>query len=226
VTLSGRVRVWDAPTRIFHWLLASLVMFSFITGKVGGAWMEWHLKSGYAILTLLLFRLAWGIGGSPTARFAQFLRGPRATLAYAREIAASRHSPAWGHNPMGGWMVVLMLAIFLFQACTGLFADDDISTQGPLAVKVSNDLVSTLTSLHKANQWVMGAAVALHLAAIAFHRVRLGDDLVGPMLHGWKAVPPGLRPPEMAGGSTLLAGALLAASAAFVYWLVVAYPKG
>lgn len=223
---SSRVRVWDLPTRIFHWSLVVLVVFSFTTGKVGGSWMEWHLKSGYTILALLLFRLAWGLVGGRTARFAHFLHGPRATLHYAREAFASRHRPAFGHNPMGGWMVLLLITTFLVQAATGLFADDEIATQGPLAAKVSNALVARMTAFHSYNQWVMSGAVALHVTAIGVYRWRFGDDLVGPMLHGWRTVPEGVLPPEAVRGSTLLALALFALCAAFVYWLVVVFPRG
>jgi cytochrome b len=226
VSLPHRIWVWDLPTRIFHWALVVLVVFSFTTGKVGGWWMQWHLKSGYSILTLLIFRLAWGLGGSETARFARFLRGPRAAWDYARETLASRHPASLGHNPLGGWMVMLMLAILILQAATGLFADDDISTQGPLAAKVSNAWVSRMTTFHKYNEWAVVAAATLHVIAIAAYRFGFKEDLLGPMIHGWKAVPAQLRPPEPARASGLLALALAAIAAAFVYWLVAVYPKG
>src|SRR5258706_1357393 len=135
---TSAIRVWDLPTRIFHWVLAALVVFSFTTGKVGGSWMDWHLKSGYAILALILFRIAWGVFGSETARFSHFLRGPRAFIAHAGAILGKRHVPSVGHNPMGGWMIAFMIAILAAQAGFGLFADDEIATQGPLAAKVSN----------------------------------------------------------------------------------------
>ena len=221
-----RIRVWDLPIRIFHWMLAALVVFSFTTGKVGGAWLEWHMKSGYAILALLLFRLAWGVAGSRTARFTHFVRGPRAAVEYARATFASRHPAVLGHNPLGGWMVVLMLAIFLAQATSGLFADDDIATQGPLAAQVSNAVVARMTSLHRYNQWLILGAVVLHVIAIATYRWALHEDLVAPMLRGWKAVPAALRAPEPMQASPWLAVMLLATSGAFVYWLVVVFPRG
>lgn len=223
---SSRVRVWDLPTRIFHWALAVLVVFSFTTGKIGGTWMEWHLKSGYAILALLVFRLAWGLGGSETARFASFLRGPRAAWAYARETLASRRPASLGHNPLGGWMVMLMLVILLLQAASGLFADDDISTQGPLAAKVSNAWVSRMTTIHKYNEWAVVAAATLHVIAIAAFRWSFKEDLLSPMLHGWKTLPAELRPPEPARASSLLALCLAAIAAASVYWLVAIFPRG
>jgi cytochrome b len=223
VILEARIRAWDLPTRIFHWTLALLAVFSFTTAKVGGSWMEWHLRSGYAVLTLLLFRVAWGFAGSETARFSHFVRGAGATTAYTRELLAGRARLAPGHNPLGGWMVLLMIAIFFAQALTGLFADDEIATQGPLAATVSNAWVSRLSAFHSYNQWAIAGVTLLHVSAIAFYRLRLGEELVGPMLHGWKLVPRDLRPPRQA--SSLLGAALLGASAAIVYWLVAIYPR-
>ncbi len=222
----ARIRVWDLPTRIFHWALAALVIFSFTTGKVGGDWMDWHLRSGYTILALLAFRLAWGLAGSRTARFAHFLRGPRAALAYARETIGGRHPYVEGHNPMGGWMVMLMLAALCLQAATGLFADDEIATQGPLAAKASNALVARMTTIHKYNEWVIVGAVVLHTLAVATYQWGLKVDFIRPMVFGWKHVPAELRPVEPARASMLLAVAIAAAAGALVYWLVKVYPKG
>ncbi len=219
---ASRIRVWDLPTRIFHWSLAGLVAFSFTTGRVGGDWMDWHLKSGYAVLVLLGFRIAWGLVGSETARFARFLRGPRAALAYARETLAGRHPFVAGHNPLGGWMVLAMLLALAFQAATGLFSDDQIATQGPLAVKVSDDTVSRMSALHSANEWLLVALVALHVIAIVTYRWAWNARLVGPMLHGCAAAPPGASQPRMR--PAWLAALLLAASAAAVYVLVEIVP--
>ncbi|MGZ5061886.1 MAG: cytochrome b/b6 domain-containing protein [Usitatibacter sp.] len=222
---SPRIRLWDLPTRIFHAALAILVVFSFATGKIGGGWMAWHLKSGYAILALVIFRVAWGFAGSGASRFGAFLAGPRTALRYAGETLAGRHPFMPGHNPMGGWMVMLMLALLLVQAATGLFADDEIATQGPLAVKVSEALVARLTTIHKYNEWVVVAAVALHVAAVATYQWAFKVNLIGPMVHGWKDVPLGTMAAEPRRASSLLALILLAAAAAAVYWLVVVYPR-
>ena len=223
---SDRIRVWDLPTRIFHWSLAVLVVFSFTTGKIGGGWMEWHLKSGYAILALLIFRLAWGAVGSRTARFASFLRGPAAAWTHARELFASRYVTVIGHNPLGGWMVVVLIAVLLLQAATGLFADDEIATQGPLAVMVSNALVDRMSAIHAYNSWVIVGAVAVHVLAIVLYRWRFKVDLTSPMLYGWRSVPPDIRRPDPSKASPALALIALACAAAFVYWLVAIFPKG
>lgn len=217
-----RIRVWDLPTRIFHWALAGLVVFSFTTGTIGGEWMAWHLKSGYAILALLLFRLAWGFTGSESARFAAFLRGPRAALAYARETFAGRHPIIAGHNPLGGWMVLAMLAAVAFQVTTGLFSDDEIATQGPLAVKVANDTVSRMSGLHQWGRWAVVALVVLHVVAIAVYRWRWKARLVGPMLHGKMNAAPGVHAPFLV--PAWRAVVLAAIAAALAYALVVIVP--
>jgi cytochrome b len=216
-----RIAVWDAPTRLFHWALSILVVFSFATGKVGGGWMDWHVKSGYGILALLAFRIAWGFVGSDSARFSRFLAGPRLAMSYARSLAARDPPAVAGHNPLGGWMVALMIVLLLMQAGSGLFADDDIATRGPLANKVSEEIVGRLTAFHEWNGWAIVAAVGLHVAAIAFYHLALRKYLVGPMLHGRMDVEG--PAPRMA--SLLLAAVLFAIACAAVYWLVAVFPK-
>ena len=220
--MASRIPVWDAPVRLFHWALAAFVVLSFATGKIGGYWLEWHMRSGYAILALLAFRIAWGIVGSETARFASFLRGPRATLDYARHLLSHEGPMAAGHTPTGGWMIVAMIAILAVQAASGLFVDDEIATQGPLAVKASNAWVAQMSALHSYNQWLVVAAVGLHVAAIAFYQGYLKANLIGPMIHG-KADAHGMRAPRLA--PAWLAAMLFAIACAAVYYLVVVYPR-
>ena len=181
------------------------------------------MRSGYTILALLGFRLAWGIVGSETARFTSFLRGPRATLSYARGLMSRKGPVAPGHNPTGGWMIVLMLAILAVQATSGLFADDGIATQGPLAVKVSNAWVERMSALHSYNQWLVAVLVVLHVAAIAFYQGYLKADLIGPMVHGRAEVRAPQGVPKLAPG--WLGALLFAAACAAVYYLVVVYPR-
>lgn len=207
--------------RLFHWLLVALVVFSFITGKLGGYWLEWHMRSGAAILALLVFRIAWGFVGTDTARFAQFLRGPATALAYVRARMAGTPHRALGHNPLGGWMVVAMLAILATQAFSGLFVDDEIATQGPLAVKVSNAFVARMSWLHHLNHWILLGAVVLHLVAVATYQWGFRTNLIGPMIHGGE----GPADPARRTAPIALAVVLLAAAGAAVYYLVVVYPR-
>jgi len=181
---------------------------------VGESWLEWHMKSGYAIVALLLFRLAWGLAGSPAARFASFVRGPAATLAYARELAAGKRELPPGHNPLGGWSVAAMLACLALQAGTGLFSNDESSHEGPLASKVSDATVDRLSSIHGWNQYAILTLVVLHLAAISIYQWRLRLDVLGPMVHG----PTRAR-------DNIVAAVLLTIAAGATYWLVVVYPR-
>jgi cytochrome b len=180
---------WDLPVRLFHWSLVLLLVVSVVTGLLGGNLMKWHMRSGYAILALLLFRLAWGVFGSPTARFSSFLRGPSPVIEHVRDLMARRPSFHLGHNPLGGWMVVVMILALLFQVAAGLFANDDIATEGPLYNLVSKELSDRLTSLHKLNVKVLYGLAGLHVAAILFYWAARRENLVLPMFTGRKPRP-------------------------------------
>ena len=216
-------RVWDLPVRLFHWVLVLLLVVSFTTGKLGGNWLEWHFRSGYCILALVLFRIVWGLAGSDTARFTSFIRGPGHVFRYARSLLGGPPQFHAGHNPMGGLMVVLMLVLLLVQATTGLFVDDDISTRGPLADKVSDATVSLLTRIHRININILLGCVALHISAALFYLFAKKDNLIAPMFTGTKLIPDDQPEPAMTRTSTALV--IIVIAAAFVTWLVKFYPK-
>jgi cytochrome b len=174
-------RVWDLPLRLFHWTLATLVVFSIVSIKLGGFWKDWHMRSGYAILTLLVFRILWGFAGSRTARFSSFLHGPRVVSAYLRGLP---QVPSAGHNPLGGWSVLAMLAVLLAQAASGLFANDGSFSEGPLAHLVSGAASDRLSTLHRYGEWAICALVGLHLAAIGYRTRIRHEPLVRAMLTG------------------------------------------
>lgn len=182
--LVHRLRVWDLPTRLFHWLLAAGVIGSFVSIKTGN--IIWHERLGYAALALLLFRLVWGVAGGRYARFAQFVRGPGKVLAYLR---GAPHG--FGHNPLGALSVLALLLVIGFQAGSGLFTNDDIAFEGPLARHVSGATVSLLTRWHRLNQWVILALVGLHVAAILYYRFARRQDLIRPMITGDAPLPQG-----------------------------------
>lgn len=182
----AKTRIWDLPTRLVHWALVVLVVTSFVTGKVGGNAMTWHMLSGYAILALVVFRVLWGFAGPHYARFATFVRGPRQVLALFIATVRGTAQTFAGHNPLGALSVLALLAVLLLQASTGLFANDDIATEGPLAKLVSGAVSALLTKVHLVNHYVILAMVALHLAAVAFYFFVKDENLVGPMITGDK----------------------------------------
>ncbi len=183
------VRVWDVPVRLFHWALAGFFAFQFWSGETGGNAMQWHLYAGYGVLSLVLFRILWGFFGSTYARFASFARGPAACLRYARQLFSRRPVPSLGHNPLGGWMVLAMLGALALQTVTGLFANDQIATQGPLADLVSDAWSDRLSSVHAWNFYVLLGLVSLHIVAVLYYRLVKGQNLIGPMFSGVKRVP-------------------------------------
>jgi cytochrome b len=180
------IRIWDLPTRLFHWSLAACVLVSFVTAKLGGNAMVWHFRAGHAILALLLFRLIWGFVGGHWSRFARFVRGPKTVLAYLR--GGGRDDPTLdvGHNPLGALSVLAVLGVLIAQVLTGLVADDDIANQGPLNRYVSRALAARATGWHAQwGEYLIIGLVVLHVLAIAWHTMR-GHALLGAMLSGDK----------------------------------------
>ncbi len=220
--MSVRIRVWDLPVRLFHWSLVAVVATSLATGWAGGRWMTWHLRSGYALVALLVFRWAWGLVGSHHARWAHFLAGPRRVVAYLRGEAPQH----WlGHNPAGGWSVLAMLVALSLQVGSGLFANDQVFTEGPLASWVPDRVSEALTRYHvDIGLPLLYGLLALHLAALGYHLLIRREDLLRPMLHGDKHLPDdgaAARPPASRDDwrLRLLAALLLGCGAALALWL-------
>ena len=212
-----RIRVWDLPTRLFHWALALAVVSSIATGLVGGDAMVWHFRLGQAALALLLFRLAWGLVGGRWSRFAALPLRPGALWGYLR----GQDDPqlTTGHSPVGSLSVLAVLLLLGLQLGTGLVSNDDIAFAGPLSHLVANATVAAATAYHKGwGKLLMLAWVGLHLAALLAYRWR-GRALVPAMLHGDKLLPvaqPASRDNTL---SRLLALVLLLACAAFSAWV-------
>jgi cytochrome b len=182
------VRVWDIPVRSFHWLLALSILGLFVTGKLGGNWMEWHKKIGFFVLGLIAFRIIWGFIGSHHARFKNFVRGPKAVLSYAKNLFSEKSEKYIGHNPMGGVSVLALLAAVGFQAVSGLFANDDIMLEGPYASMVSKALSDQMTKLHHLNSDLILILIGVHLSAIGFYAVYKQENLIEAMITGEKMV--------------------------------------
>ena len=187
---AGKQRVWDLPTRLFHWLLVALVGFSWWSGK--NHEVELHIWSGIAILTLLLFRLLWGFFGSSTARFSSFVRGPKAVITYTRDMNGWRKS---GHNPLGALSVIVLLGLLSAQAVLGLFnTDEDGFVAGPLADLISLETSEVAHELHEELFNILLVFIGLHIAAVLFYRLFLGKKLIGPMISGRDAIDPDAEP--------------------------------
>ena len=179
-----RIKVWDLPTRVFHWTLFVAVTVALLTGLQGGHWMLWHERAGLLILGLLTFRLIWGFVGSTYARFAQFWPTPGTILAYLRG-----HWQGEGHNPLGALSVFALLLVLLFQAGSGLVSNDDIAFEGPLRDLVSKTTSNWLTGLHRQGLWVILALVSLHILAALFYTLVRRHPLIRAMITGWKPAP-------------------------------------
>jgi len=180
--------VWDIFVRIFHWALVFLIGFAWWSGEQGGSWMTWHMRAGYAVLGLVIFRLLWGFAGSFYARFSQFIYSPKTTLQYIASLLKGKEPLYAGHNPVGGWAVVLLLLLCAFQAGSGLFANDDIMTEGPLVHLISYDLSLEITKWHKIMFNVLLAVIAVHIAGVIYHQRFRKEPLVQGMISGKKPV--------------------------------------
>jgi cytochrome b len=208
-----RVRVWDVPTRLTHWLIVLLVGFSWWTAETSR--MEWHRWSGYTMLGLVIFRIYWGLAGSSTARFSEFVRGPRAVVRYLRGGWAE----APGHNPLGALSVVALLALLAAQVTLGLFAVDvDGIESGPLSTYVSFEAGRAAAGWHETIFNVLLGLVALHVAAVGYYIIFRKQALVAAMVHGKRAYP-APQPPSMRSASALrlVIGVVVAAG---LTWMV------
>jgi cytochrome b len=215
------VRVWDLPTRLFHWALVLCVVGSFASAKIGGNAMVWHMRLGYAVLSLLAFRVIWGFIGGRWSRFGSFLYSPATLLRYLRGKGRSDEHLDVGHSPLGSASVFALLFFLAAQVGTGLFADDEIATTGPLNKFTSTAKGLRLSYYHAdIGQWVLIALVALHVAAILTYRWRLRKDLVGPMIGGDKLLPAGVPGSDDSHSTRAMAVVLLTACAAIVAWLI------
>lgn len=213
----SKVRVWDLPTRIFHWALVAGIIGLAVSGTLGGNAMVWHFRFGYAVLTLLLFRIVWGLVGGRWSRFGAFIYAPQSILQYLKGQGKPEHSV--GHSPVGAGSVFAMLGLLLAQAATGLLSDDEIAFAGPLTRFVSNSVVGVATNYHKnIGKWLLLALIVLHLAAIVFYLWRK-HNLVQAMLHGDKDLViavPGSRDDAL---SRTSAAIVLLICGIFVAWL-------
>jgi cytochrome b len=184
-----RVKLWDPALRLFHWALVVCVVTGWMLGRFGPNIMTLHFYAGYVVIGLLAFRILWGFVGSRPARFRHFLFGPKKTLAYVVTLPKRRPSYWPGHNPVGALSVFALLGVLILQVGTGLFIDaDDFINTGPLVDWVSYDTARAAAGLHYRLSLLLLALIVLHLGAILFYRFWKRENLVKPMVTGWKEV--------------------------------------
>jgi cytochrome b len=199
------VLVWDIPIRVFHWLIVALVAAAYATWRLN--WMVLHGWVGDAVLTLLLFRLLWGFLGSETARFSRFLTSPQIVVQHLKHAFRREPDRQVGHNPAGGWMVLLLLALLLVETLTGLYVANDIADEGPLTEVVPAWAANAIAASHAILWGALMAAIVLHVLAIAGFAAIKGQNLLRPMITGTKVLPASTPAPR--GGSAARAGLLL-----------------
>ena len=209
------MKVWDAPTRLFHWAVVVLIACSYVSIQYDR--LDLHFLSGYALLTLLLFRLAWGFVGSETSRFKHFLRSPAAALSHLRGFGRREPDDQVGHNAAGGWMVLVLLADIAVQVGLGLFSNDDVLVDGPLRHLVSKQVSDRITALHADNFYVLLGLIVLHVLAVIAYAVIRKQNLLRPMITGRKRLPGATRQPRMVPSFVAL---LLVALAACLVWVL------
>ena len=218
VAPSLKAAIWDAPTRLFHWALVGLIAFSWWSAEEEH--FDWHIWSGIAVLTLLVFRVLWGFVGSSTARFANFVRGPRGIFDYLRDLKGWR---PLGHTPLGALSVLAMLGAIALQVGLGLFAvDKDGLYEGPLAYLISVDAAEESADFHEDWFDVILVLIGLHIAALLFYRLVLGKKLIAPMLTGRGAVDAQTEP--MRPGRGWIALLCLVVAIAFSRWILSGVP--
>jgi cytochrome b len=199
------VFVWDIFIRVFHWLIVALVAAAYATWRLN--WMVWHGWVGDAVLTLLLFRLSWGFFGSETARFRGFLSSPRNVLQHLKHSLQREPDHQVGHNPAGGWMVLILLALLLVETLSGLYVANDIADEGPMTEMVPAWAANAIASSHAIVWDALLAASVLHVLAIAGFAAIKGQNLLRPMITGTKVLPASVAEPRA--GSPALAALLL-----------------
>jgi len=205
----NKIRLWDLPTRLFHWLFAAAVIGAIVTDLLDN--ITWHSYCGYTALVLVVFRIIWGFVGPHHARFSSFVPSLSGLKAFLKDQTVS----PLGHNPLGALSVIAMLLIVLVQATSGLFTDDEISFQGPLSKFLSEDMVKFMNQIHSTNHVLVYGIVALHLIAIFYYQKIKKNNLIGPMVYGDKEIDSKNQPVDQTLASKddvkirVLAGALL-----------------
>ena len=217
---STTVRVWDLPTRLFHWLLAATVIGSVLSGQIGGNAMVWHTRLGLVVLALLVFRVVWGFAVGYWSRFATFAYGPRSVIAYLQGDSGAGGRFEIGHSPIGALSVWVLLGLLTAQVATGLVADDEIATTGPLNRFVSSATASAASAWHgRAGKSLLIVLVTVHVVAVLYYLWRRRRNLIAPMIHGDLEVPAGTATSSDGAAGRMLAALIFGAAAGLAWWI-------
>lgn len=209
--------IWDLPTRIFHWAFALVIIGCWATHELGSEYIDWHMQLGYVAIGLLCFRVIWGFIGTKHARFASFFPTPTKIKRY---LSDDKRKVA-GHNPLGSLMVFAMLVLVMLQAASGLFIDDEIFTTGPYFNALGSDVDKVMSMIHHNAFDIIAIAIFVHVAAVVFYQRVKKQNLVKPMVTGYKNEDD-INTGDAISGSKVWLGVIIALlCAGFVYWLVV-----
>ena len=217
-----RVRIWDLPTRVFHIVLGVCVLGLFVTGEIGAALMPAHYWFGYAVLSLLFFRISWGLLGGHWSRFVNFVPSLTTLIQYIASLRRGQHHISTGHNPLGALSVLAMLAILFLQVASGFLSDDEISAAGPWAAWAPASWVARATAYHtEIGKVLLIVLLALHVSSVLYYRIFKREDLITPMLSGDKLLPDNVPPSRDTFTSRAYALSIWAFCAYAVYGLVL-----
>lgn len=215
--MSKQHLVWDLPLRIFHWAFAATIIGCWATHELGSDYIDWHMQLGYIAIGLVLFRIIWGVVGTKHSQFKHFMVGPQSVISYLK----SEKPTSAGHNPLGSLMVVGMLILVVLQSISGLFVDDEIFTTGPYFNALGDSVDELMNTIHHNSFDVIGIAIMLHIGAIIFYQKIKKQNLVKPMITGYKSSSDVNETEEIRDSRIMLAIVIALICTAFVYWLVV-----
>lgn len=216
--MKQKIKVWDAPTRLFHWLLVLLMGFMWYSATQGGDMLVWHLRGGLLMLALVIFRLCWGIWGSDTTKFSRFVRPFSEIRSYTQ--GQMSEDELVGHNPLGALMVIALLAALVFQTATGLFAADEntFTNSGFLNHLVSEHAGTLARKIHVNFFNVLAVLAGVHIAAVLLYRFVKKQDLITPMINGFKTID--AKQPKLAGMGQLFAALSVAIALVCAVWML------
>jgi cytochrome b len=216
-----QIRIWDIWVRLFHWTLAVSVLFLLISGETGWQFFDWHRTVGELALTLIVFRLLWGLAGSSNARLRHLVRHPKSALMHLADLFRRTPHQERGHNAAGSWAVLALLLIVGTQAVTGLFiADEDEFVEGALYGSLSSANTDLVYRIHMLNAQLLQIIVIVHVVMVFVYLLYARQNLIRPMITGWMKWPASVTMPDVRFQRSWVGALLAAVSAALIGFVV------